>query len=252
MCERYSQSLIDRSSELTAIDGHVIMSNSQQNELAEFGYKYRELKDKQINVMGAYDAENNRQLISKAMRGSLPDKLYVHELFAAFKFHKKVFLADSGFYSEENLGYFRTDGNHFIIPVPDSCVIVKMIKKDLTFSNSFIYEHTNDDGTRTSRVILYKEHTVSELELSDDAEKDLQTALKNAKEEENKNDGEKIHKHYTQYNKKSKWGNDRVIIYRDQVMHDRLVYDYSLSSKSVATGWYNDKRPLVAALCLCV
>ena len=106
------------------------MSNSQQNELAEFGYKYRELKDKQINVMGAYDAENNRQLISKAMRGSLPDKLYVHELFAAFKFHKKVFLADSGFYSEENLGYFRADGNHFIIPVPDSCVIVKMIKKD--------------------------------------------------------------------------------------------------------------------------
>ena len=53
MCERYSQSLIDSSSGLTALDGHVIMSTSQQNELAEYGYKYQELKNKQINIMGA-------------------------------------------------------------------------------------------------------------------------------------------------------------------------------------------------------
>ena len=88
-CERYSQGLITNSSGLTAIDGHVIVSSSKQNELAEYGYKYHELNDKQINIMGVYDAENQRQLISKAMSGSLPDKLSVKELFDAYNFEDK-------------------------------------------------------------------------------------------------------------------------------------------------------------------
>jgi transposase len=226
MCERYSQSLIDQSSELTALDGHVIMSNSQQNELAEYGYKYRELKDKQINIMGAYDAENNRQLVSKAMRGSLPDKLSVQELFVAFKFRKKTFLADSGFYSEENMGYFRSDNNQYIIPVPDTYIIAKIIKENITFTDSFVYEHVESDGSRSQRVIMYRESTVAELEALDDKKKEEKARQKNEKEKENSKNGEKIKKYYPNYNKKSKWGNDRVIIYRDQTMHDRLVYDY--------------------------
>ena len=226
MCERYSQSLIDSSSELTALDGHVIMSNSQQNELAEYGYKYRELKDKQINIMGAYDAENKRQLISKAMRGSLPDKLSVHDLFVAFRFSHKTFLADSGFYSEENIGYFRENGNHFVIPVPSTCVIAKMIKENLSFTDSFVYEHIDEDGTRTVRTILYKESTVSKLETLDDKKKEDESYRRNELEKAKCKEGETAKKHYPQYNKKSKWGEDRVIVYRDQVMHDRLVYDY--------------------------
>ena len=226
MCERYSQSLIDSSSELTALDGHVVMSNSQQNELAEYGYKYSELKDKQINIMGAYDAGNKRQLISKAMRGSLPDKLSVHELFVAFKFSHKIFLADSGFYSEENIGYFRENDNHFIIPVPSTCVIAKMIKENLSFTDSFVYEHINEDGTKTPRVILYKESNVSELEALDDQKKREEAIRKNELEKARCKDGETPIKHYPHYNGKSLWGKDRVIVYRDQVMHDKLVYDY--------------------------
>lgn len=226
MCERYSQSLIDSSSELTALDGHVIMSNSRHNELAEYGYKYRELKDKQINIMGAYDAENKRQLISKALRGSLPDKLSVHELFVAFRFSHKTFLADSGFYSEENIGYFRDNDNHFVIPVPGTCVIAKMIKEDLSFKDSFVYEHVNEDGTIALRVILYKESTVAELEALDEQKKEEDAKWRNEMEEAQCKDGETPKKHYPQYNKKSKWGEDRVIVYRDQTMHDKLVYDY--------------------------
>ncbi len=226
MCEKYSQSLIDSSSELTALDGHVIMSNSRHNELAEYGYKYRELKDKQINVMGAYDAVNKRQLISKAMRGSLPDKLSVQELFVAYRFSHKTFLADSGFYSEDNLGYFRKNDNHFIIPVPGTCVIAKMMKENLSFTDSFVYEHVNEDGTKTPRIILYKESTVAALEAMDDQRKDAEAHQKNEREKAQCKDGEKPKKYYPQYNKKSQWGEDRVIIYRDVVMHDKLVYDY--------------------------
>ena len=226
MCERYSQSLIDSSSELTALDGHVIMSNSQQNELAEYGYKYRELKDKQINIMGAYDAQNKQQLVSKAFRGSLPDKISVHDLFVAFKFSHKTFLADSGFYSEENIGYFRENDNHFIIPVPSTCVIAKMIKENLSFTDKFVYEHINEEGAKTLRTILYKESTVAELEAMDDQKKQEEANLRNEAEKAKGNNGEEPKKHYPQYNKKSTWGQDRVIVYRDQVMHDRLVYDY--------------------------
>jgi len=226
MCERYSQSLIDESSELTAIDGHVVMSNSRQNELAEYGYKYRELKDKQINIMGAYDAENKRQLISKAMRGSLPDKLSVQELFVAFRFSHKTFLTDSGFYSEENIGYFRGEDNHFVIPVPNTCVIARMIRENLSFTDSFVYEHTNEDGTKTLRSILYKESTVAELEALDDRKKEEDSNRRNESEKACRREGETPKKHYPQYNKKSKWGGDRVIVYRDQAMHDKLVCDY--------------------------
>ena len=226
MCERYSQSLIDSSSELTALDGHVIMSNSKQNELAEYGYKYQELKDKQINIMGAYDAENKRQLISKAMRGSLPDKLSVHDLFVAFRFSHKTFLADSGFYSEENIGYFRNNDNHFIIPVPSTCVIAKIIKENLSFTDSFVCDHIDEDGTRTPRVILYKESTVAELEALDDKKKEEEACRKNEMEKARCKNGETPRKYYPSYNKKSKWGSDRVIVYRDQVMHDKLVFDY--------------------------
>ncbi len=244
MCERYSQSLIDQSSELTAIDGHVIMSNSQQNELAEYGYKYHEIKDKQINVMGAYDAENNRQLVSKAMRGSLPDKLSVQELFVAFTFRNKTFLADSGFYSEENLGYFRANGNHFIIPVPETCVIARIIKEDLSFTESFVYEHIEDSNTTTQRVILYRECTVAELEAIDDARKQAANQQRNAEEEARCKPDEKPKKHYVQLNRKSQWGEDRIIVYRDQVMHDRLVYDYRMQIGSDAKHTVEDLQRL--------
>jgi hypothetical protein len=73
---------------------------------------------------------------------------------------------------------------------------------------------------------MYRESTVAELEALDDKKKEEKARQKNEKEKENSKNGEKIKKYYPNYNKKSKWGNDRVIIYRDQTMHDRLVYDY--------------------------
>ena len=227
-CELYSQSLISSSSGLTAIDGHVIVSSSKQNELAEYGYKYHELNDKQINVMGAYDAENQRQLISKAMAGSLPDRLSVKELFDAYRFKNKTFLCDSGFYSEVNIGLFRQDENHYVMPVPDTNCISRMIRSGMTFEDSFVYEHSEDDGTTTMRTILYKECSVAELEASDDEHKRQVAKERTEQAKAEAKEGQKPKKYYPQYNQKSEWGDDRVIMYRDKVMHDRLVYDYRI------------------------
>ena len=55
-CERYSQGLIDCGSGLTAIDAHLILSCSKQNDLADYGNKYSKLGNQQINILQAYDA----------------------------------------------------------------------------------------------------------------------------------------------------------------------------------------------------
>ena len=47
----FEQALIDNSSKEIAIDGHVIRSCSNKNDLADPGYKVRELKTAQVNVL---------------------------------------------------------------------------------------------------------------------------------------------------------------------------------------------------------
>ena len=47
----FEQGLIDECSGNLAIDGHVIRSCSNKNDLADPGYKVRELKTAQVNVL---------------------------------------------------------------------------------------------------------------------------------------------------------------------------------------------------------
>lgn len=223
VCETYSQKLIDASSIFTAIDGHVIVSSSKKNELAEYGYKYYELHNSQINIMGVYDTENNRQLTSKALHGSLPDKISVKDIFHTFTFtNSKIFLSDSGFYSEDNIGLYLENGNNFIMPIPETSVLARIMKEKLSFQNSFVYEHVDENNNRTPRTIMCKDITVAELEEIDDARKIEAVKVKNEKA---RAEGSSK-KYYPQFNSKSKWGNHRVIMYRDMVMHDKLAADY--------------------------
>ena len=74
VCEKYSQGLIEKSSGMTAIDGHVILSCSKQNDLADYGNKYSKIGNKQINILEAYDVIQEVPLTSKAYEGGLLDK----------------------------------------------------------------------------------------------------------------------------------------------------------------------------------
>ena len=62
---KFEQQLIEESSKNVAIDGHVIRSCSWNNDLAEPGYKNRDLKSSQINVVIAYDTVKKSPLIPK-------------------------------------------------------------------------------------------------------------------------------------------------------------------------------------------
>ncbi len=61
----FQQYLIDNSSGEIAIDGHVVACSSHENDLAEYGNKFRNIKEMQINVLMAYDVNNLNPLFSK-------------------------------------------------------------------------------------------------------------------------------------------------------------------------------------------
>ena len=65
----FEQSLIDESSKNIAIDGHVIRSCSENNDLAEPGYKTKQLKAPQVNLLIAYDTKTNIPLMYRTFRG---------------------------------------------------------------------------------------------------------------------------------------------------------------------------------------
>ena len=153
----FEQKLIDDCSKNVAVDGHVIRSCSTKNDLAESGYKVRELKASQVNVLIAYDIKNRMPLMYRTYRGSSVDKKSVEDLLESRSFKNTKFMVDRGFYSETVLKLMSKDGNCYIIPLAVSNKDVKRIKKNLQYtSGEFVYKFGRKD---TARIIYYEEQT---------------------------------------------------------------------------------------------
>ena len=164
---RYQQHLLDKACRI-AMDGHCIESYSHENDLAQYGNKYRTTGEMQVNLLMAYDIETRRPVLSRLYPGGMPDKASVKDLLAPFAFTGKLIVADRGFYSLENLSLFTGGGNHYIIPLSENLLEYKAVKDSLDYKRSFIYrtekkmhpifyweaETAGEDG---SRVILYKD-----------------------------------------------------------------------------------------------
>ena len=228
VCEKYAQSLIDDSSGLTAIDGHVILSCSKRNDLADYGNKYSKIGNKQINILEAYDVKKETPLTSKTYEGGLLDKTSVKDLLNSFNFPERtVFLIDAGFYSEDDMTLYRDGGKHFVIPIPDSCVISKSMQKNLAFSESFNYTKEDENGISKNDRILFTESTVDKLEDAYQRFLEKETERKNEKARENSNSSDtKPKKHYTRKITRSEFGSDRVIMFRDEEMHDKMAAEF--------------------------
>ena len=132
----FEQSLIDESSKSIAIDGHVIRSCSEENDLAEPGYKMNLLKSEQVNLLVAYDTKNNAPLLYRTFRGSSIDK-------------------NRGFYSKTVLNMMSSNGNSYIIPVTSKNSDFVRIKENLQYtSGEFIYSSGRKE---CARVVFYEE-----------------------------------------------------------------------------------------------
>lgn len=151
----FEQALINHSSRNVAIDGHVIRSCSNDNDLAEPGYKLNLLKSPQVNLLIAYDIRNKIPLMYRTYRGSSVDKRSALEFLQSRSFTNTKFIVDRGFFSEPVLKAMSADGNSYIIPLPSNNSNFKRIKKTLAYtSGEFVYKSSKRD---CARIVYYEE-----------------------------------------------------------------------------------------------
>lgn len=225
---RFEQSLIDDGSGEYAIDGHVILCASDMNELADFGNKYQKIGDTQMNLMMIFDVTKNRPIMCNAFDGALPDKVQIKDVLAAYSIHDATLIVDSGFYSEEDIALYHQNNNRFFIPVPGTTLISKILLKEnpIAYHGSFEYQRRDFTGKEISTRIMWSETTVEDVEslitecLAKRAEAKTQENIRNAMP------GENPRKVYPQKFTKSSFGSDRLLIFQDCQMHDKLTAEY--------------------------
>ena len=159
--ERFEQSLIDNGSGLFAIDGHVILSCSNENDMASFGNKYKKLGNEQQNFMTVFDVERNHPLSVSAFDGGTLDKTEVKNLFNKYTFIDAVFIVDSGFYSPSNIRLFSKDGNRYVVPLPSTyTTIYKQMKPEDGFEGEFTYKKGAGKKSHAS-IISYQQKMIN-------------------------------------------------------------------------------------------
>ena len=237
---RFEQSLIRDGSGNYNIDGHVILCCSKYNDLAAYGSHYPELGSTQANFMMIFDAGNKRVISCNAFDGGIPDKAAVKDTLDSHEFRSARFRVDSGFYSEENMALFRENECSFVVPVPGTTVLKKTALKHIRFEKSFVHRRKGDNGKTEYSSVQYQEFTVQQLE--DLAEQDaVEEAERRNSENEGKTDkdGKPLKKVYPKKIARSSYQKDRVIVYRDQLMYDRLVFDYR---KTIGDGTHTEEK----------
>ena len=142
----YEQAFIDscaKDNGTIAIDGHAIRSCSDENDLAETGYKYNLLKEDQVNLLMGYDVEQGFPLFARVFRGSTVDVSTIQDIEKIYEFKNIMFIVDRGFYSDTNLKIFSKNGCTFIIPIPSNTKLFKDTIDKLKYTGDFYYRRGN-------------------------------------------------------------------------------------------------------------
>ena len=148
----YEKNLLVHSSSEVAIDGHAIRSCSEENDLAEAGYKFCALGEDQVNLLMGYDVNTGKPLFARMFRGSCNDKSTVDDLVDLLQLNNILFIVDRRFYSEPNLKLFSQNGNSYIIPVPSHLNSFKETMAQVKYTGSFYYR----SGKKHSRVQYFE------------------------------------------------------------------------------------------------
>ena len=153
---KMEEKLILACSRQMAIDGHAIGCESNNNDLAEKGYKFNKLGETQINLLMAYDVNTGIPLISRIYEGASIDKVSIKDFVNQVELKDMLFIVDRGFYSNENLKLFSSNGNAYIIPLGKHLNACKSAIQNLEMNNRFVYQR----GKKAS-VIEYKDEIIN-------------------------------------------------------------------------------------------
>ncbi len=166
------QALLDRSSGLVAIDGHVVGTGSRENGLAAKGYKFAKLGEPQMNLLMAFDAQTDLPLLSRMYEGAALDRADVADLLAQARFQDVVFVVDRGFYSEGNVGLLTQGGNHYVVPLSKGLRACKQAVSSLEMGGRFVWQRGQkasvvefkDEEIGGRRVLTYRDLSESAME----------------------------------------------------------------------------------------
>lgn len=169
---KMEERLVKLSSGQIAIDGHVIGSTSENNDLSEKGYKFKKIGEPQINLLMAYDINSKTPLISRIYEGASNDKLSVKDFLNQTELKNMLFIVDRGFYSTENISIFSSNGNAYIIPLGKNLKTRKTAVKSIEMNERFVYQkgkkssviECKDEIINGFRVLTYRDLNESATE----------------------------------------------------------------------------------------
>lgn len=172
---RFEENLTNSSSREIAVDGHVIPNYSLENDLADYGNKYRQINDTQVNLIMGYDINGEKPLFSRFYAGSKLDKVSIKDILARKDLSNILFIVDRGFYSKENIKMFCDNGNKYIIPLSQNLKAYKDIIYQFKLDDKFVYETNRKKSiieykefvNNGSKVIIYKDQYQNMIESAD-------------------------------------------------------------------------------------
>jgi len=227
ICDGYFQDRINQSSGLTALDVCTVLSCSGQNDLADYGITSRTFGNAQFSLLRACDAERGAPLAGRVVEGDLPDGSSVQDLLATYDFPAKTcLLIDRGFYSEDDMEAYRQGGKQFIIPVPDHAPISRAMKAAVTFEGAFTFKKSDGKGTFRADTILYREATAGQLEDLHEKRMEAEMERRNREIIDTCSENEKPGLIPEGKLRRSQFPQDRVIMFRDSEMHERMIQEY--------------------------
>lgn len=93
--------------------------------------------------------------MSRLYEGGAADKVCVRDLLGRAELKDLLFLVDRGFYSEENIKLFTSNGCHYVIPLSKGLEACKRAAADTLFAERFVYERG-----RKSTVVEFREQSI--------------------------------------------------------------------------------------------
>ena len=152
---KMDQRLVEQSSHETAIDGHVIGCETGKNDLAEKGYKFQKLGEEQVNLLMAYDVNTGVPLVSRIYEGASNDKVSVKDFVDQVEMKDMLFIVDRGFFSNDNINMFSSNGNEYIIPLTKNQSGCKKAVHSLEMHDRFLYQKG-----KKAAVVEYKDEII--------------------------------------------------------------------------------------------
>ena len=151
-----------------AVDGHVIPSDSDCSDPSSNGYKAKEVKGEQMNLLVALDIATHLPLATKVFPGYIVDKTdFIDFIKPLGEIKDKLFIMDTGFYSKENIEYLVKQEANYIMPLSSNLEGYKNAIKPFKGRNAqFLYSvssktdlveyHECTSTKEGTRVILFQ------------------------------------------------------------------------------------------------